>query len=84
MSDYTDLAFVTEQLAAWLDMQTEGGYRCRRCGDGRWSIRSIQRMDTKNDWRVNPMPGVWTACYIGCLHCHQVEIIDITQLNLMQ
>jgi hypothetical protein len=81
---YADLDFVKAQLAAWLDLHTPDGYRCRRCGDERWSILSVHSMDTKDHFRFRVMPGAWTACYIGCLVCHQVEIIDITQLNLMQ
>lgn len=80
---YADLDYIRVQIAAWLDLHTPGGYRCTRCGDERWSILGVDDMRTTSR-RFVVRPGNWIACYIGCLKCHQVEIIDITQLNLLQ
>lgn len=79
---YVDLDAVRDQFAAWLDLHTSpGGYRCLRCGDARWSILSVRRVDTTHRFQVTP--GSWTAIDIGCMVCHRVETYNATQLRII-
>lgn len=78
-----DLAAIQEQLAAWLDIHSPlSGYHCLRCGDPRWAILAVRRVDTV-DFRFTVTPGSWTAVDVGCMVCHRVETYNATQLRII-